>query len=124
MKPGREIDAPSIQEARRGLVWALLLGLAILAGLVALLMGFLLLRLLPYAEVLATSSGPVTLPSGERLHPSWLRVAVTTFAVALGLGLASVWGLVWLRRVWARPLPAASKPSQKAQKKPKNKRKR
>lgn len=121
MKPRREIDAPSIQEARRGLAWALLLGLAILAGLVALFMGFLLLRLLPCAEVLATSSGPVTLPSGERLHPSWLRVAVATFAVALGLGLASVWGLVWLRRVWARPLPAASK---KAQKKPKNKRKR
>jgi hypothetical protein len=48
-------------------------------------------------------------------------VAVATFAVALGLGLASLWGLVWLRRVWARPLPAASK---KAQKKPKNKRKR
>lgn len=120
----KEAETASIREAQRGLVWALLLSLAILAAIVAVFMGFALVRLLPYAEILAASSGPVTLPSGERLHPSWLRVAVATFAVALGLGLASLWGLFWLRRVWARPLSAASKPSKKAQKKPKNKRKR
>lgn len=117
----KEVETESIREAQRGLVWALLLGLAILAAIVAVFMGFVLVRLLPYTEILAASSGPVTLPSGERLHPSWLRVAVATFAIALGLGLASLWGLFWLRRAWARPLPAASK---KAQKKPKNKRKR
>ncbi|AWR87898.1 hypothetical protein [Meiothermus taiwanensis] len=118
----KEAEAESIREAQRGLAWALLLGLAILAGIVAAFMGFVLVRLLPYAEVLATSSGPVTLPSGERLHPSWLRVAVATFAVALGLGLASVWGLFWLRRVWARPLPATSRKTQKKPQKNKGQR--
>lgn len=90
-------------EARRGLVWALLLSLAILALMVALLAGFTLVRLLPHAPLLVGSSDPVTLPSGERVHPSWFRVAVPAFAISLGLGAASVWGLFWLRREWAKP---------------------
>lgn len=93
----------SIGEAQRGLAWALLLSLAILASIVALLAGFTLLRLLPHAPLLVGSSDFVTLPSGERVHPSWFRMAVPTFAISLGLGVASVWGLFWLRREWAKP---------------------
>ncbi len=92
-----------ISEARRGLLWALLLSLAILALMVALLAGFTLVRLLPHAPLLVGSSEPVTLPSGERVNPAWFGLAVPTFAISLGLGVASVWGLFWLRRAWARP---------------------
>lgn len=97
------MNPDSIGEAQRGLVWALLLSLAILAGIVALLAGITLLRLLPHAQLLVGSSDFVTLPWGERVHPSWFRIAVPTFAISLGLGVASVWGLFWLRREWAKP---------------------
>lgn len=122
--PKETPNTHSLQEARRGLAWALLLGLAILAVMVALFMGFVLLRLLPYAGLLATSSEPLSLPSGERIHPSWFRLAASAFVVALGLAVASVWGLLWLRRAWARtkaeaPLPkkTASSPGKKPRKK-------
>jgi hypothetical protein len=118
-------------EARRGLVWALLLSLAILALMVALLAGFTLVRLLPHAPLLVGSSDPVTLPSGERVHPSWFRMAAPTFAISLGLGVASVWGLFWLRREWARPPTKVETKSHKkstqtpaTSNKPKKKRKR
>jgi hypothetical protein len=121
----------SIGEARRSLAWALLLSLAILALMVALLAGFTLVRLLPHAPLLVGSSEPVTLPSGERVNPSWFRLAVPTFAISLGLGVASVWGLFWLRRAWAKPssqveAKTARKPTRttKASNKAKKKRKR
>ncbi|WP_337868638.1 hypothetical protein [Meiothermus sp.] len=120
-----------ISEARRSLAWALLLSLAILALMVALLAGFTLLRLLPHAPLLVGSSEPVTLPSGERVHPAWLRVAVPAFAISLGLGAASVWGLFWLRREWAKsPTKVETKSHKKSTQtlapsnKPKKKRKR
>lgn len=124
--PKETPNTHSLQEARRGLAWALLLGLAILAVMVALFMGFVLLRLLPYAGLLVTSSEPLSLPSGERIHPFWFRLAASVFAVALGLAVASVWGLLWLRRAWARP-SAVEAPQRKAAsspgKKPRKKRK-
>ncbi len=121
----------SISEARRGLAWALLLSLAILALMVALLAGFTLVRLLPHAPLLVGSSELITLPSGERVNPAWFGLAVPTFAISLGLGVASVWGLFWLRQVWAKPssqveAKTARKPrhTTKASKKPKKKHKR
>lgn len=119
------VNTDSIREAQRGLAWAFLLSLAILAGIVALLAGLTLVRLLPHAGLLAGSSELVTLPSGERIHPSWFRMTVAAFAVSLGLGVASVWGLLWLRRVWARvpaleakpgPKPVKTNPSKKKRK--------
>ncbi len=121
----------SISEARRGLAWALLLSLAILALMVALLAGFTLVRLLPHAPLLVGSSELVTLPSGERVNPAWFGLAVPTFAISLGLGVASVWGLFWLRRAWAKPssqveAKTTTKPTQitRESKKPKKKHKR
>lgn len=124
--PKETPNTHSLQEARRGLAWALLLGLAILAAMVALFMGFVLLRLLPYAGLLVTSSEPLSLPSGERIHPSWFRLAASVFAVALGLVVASVWGLFRLRRAWARPSalePPHTKTASRPGKKPSKKRK-
>ncbi|WP_240637078.1 hypothetical protein [Meiothermus hypogaeus] len=127
LKMSREkpVNPDAIREAQRGLAWAFLLSLVILAGIVALLAGFTLVRLLPYAGLLATSSELVTLPSGEQIHPSWFRINIMAFAVSLGLFVASLWGLLWLRR-WARvPLAEAQPHPKRAQRKPsKKKRKR
>ncbi|GIW25387.1 hypothetical protein [Meiothermus sp.] len=119
-------DSIAIQEARRGLAWALLLSLAILSLVVALFMGFVLLRLLPYAGVLAGSSQPLTLPSGETLHPAWFRLSMAVFAVSLGLFAASTWSLLWLRRAWAKASVVEAKPHPKPAQRnpPKKKRKR
>lgn len=118
------VNPNSIREAQRGLAWAFLLSLAILAGIVAMLAGFTLGRLLPHAGLLAASSDFVTLPSGERLHPSWLRMAGMAFAVSLGLFVASVWGLFWLRRAWARAPLVEAKPQPKSVKTNPSKKKR
>ncbi len=117
----------ALRQARRGLAWAFLLSLVILAGVVALLSGLTLIRLLPYAGLLAASSDVLTLPSGERVHPAWFRVAGVTFAVSMGLGVASVWGLLWLRQRWAKSSSLAKPdrpPPSRASNKPKKKRKR
>lgn len=126
MSREKPVNPNAIREAQRGLAWAFLISLAILAGIVALLAGFTLVRLLPYAELLAGSSERVTLPSGERIHPSWFRINIMAFAVSLGLFVASLWGLRWLRRTWARvPVAEAQPPPKQAKRKPsKKKRKR
>ncbi|MCS7068426.1 MAG: hypothetical protein NZN28_07330 [Meiothermus sp.] len=122
--PKESASLETIREAQRGLAWALLLSLAILGGIVALLTGFTLLRLLPHAGLLAASSDFVTLPTGERLHPAWFRMTVVAFAVSLGLGVASVWGLLWLRRAWEPPAASAKPQPKSAQKSPSRKKRK
>ncbi|WP_299430280.1 hypothetical protein [uncultured Meiothermus sp.] len=105
------MNPDAIQEARRGVAWALLLSLAILAGIVALLAGFTLVRLAPYAPLLMSASDPVTLPSGQQVHPGLFRTAIPALAISLGLLVASVGSLRRLGADSSRtPAPPAAKP--------------
>ncbi|MCX7740302.1 MAG: hypothetical protein N2047_04675 [Meiothermus sp.] len=101
----------ALQEAQRGLLWAFLLALAILAGIVALLSGFTLLRLWPHAPALWAGQA-VQLPSGPQINPSLLQVSLAAFGTSAGLLLASVWALRWLKRAWTSD-PAGASPKKR-----------
>ncbi|RIH82281.1 hypothetical protein Mlute_02547 [Meiothermus luteus] len=96
----KDPDPKAIREAQRGLLWAFLLALAILAGIVALLSGLTLLRLWPYAPALWAGQ-PVQPSPGVQINPSLLWVSLAAFGTSTGLLLASVWALRWLKRAWA-----------------------
>ncbi|RDI94606.1 hypothetical protein DV704_11490 [Meiothermus sp. QL-1] len=102
----------AVQEARRGLLWALLLSLAILAGIVALLAGLTLLRLGPHAATLL-SGEPATLAPGLQANPILLQVSLGAFAVSTGLLLALVWTMRQLRQRWSQTVPEPNKKRKK-----------
>ena len=100
-----------LTEARRTLIWAVLLALVILSAIVAMLAGVTLIQLLPNAALLANETGIVTLPSGAKVNADLFRVSIPAFALSLGLGAASMWGLRWLKREWAKQPVVAAKPA-------------
>jgi hypothetical protein len=99
-----------LADARRTLIWSVLLALAILSAVVAMLAGVMLVQLLPHAALLTNETGIVTLPSGRRVNADLFRVSIPAFALSLGLGAASVWGLFWFKRQWANAPVVTAKP--------------
>lgn len=86
--------SPQVQEALRGLGWALVLSLGILGVMVALLTGFGLL-------------------GAQAVTPRLQSVLRVIFPVAVGVAVGSFWTLAWLKRQWAAK-PVAAKPDKPA----------